>query len=656
MKKAFLVLIFLVSTICLNAQEHAERNLLTGKYSKDQIAGMIHSAEDWHPFPTIDEPDAWDKFPPEIKNYFIRQGEDFLDYSWPVIPATAALDFIRSGNRTNYSSVSFKRRQALTSLVMAEVFERKDRFTDQIINGIWAICEETYWGISAHIGAQKAGAGLPDVQEPTVDLFAAETSAQLAWALYLVGSIMDKQSPLIRERIEYEIDRRVLTPNLKRDDFWWMGANSQHLNNWTPWICSNWLPSVLLIEKDEQRKTEAVYKIMTIIDRFLNPYPADGGCDEGPGYWSEAGAALFNDLEVLYDYSGEQINIYQEPLIRSIGTYIAKVSIQYPYSINFADASAIVHPDPAVVYLYGKRTDNQMMMEYGAFLARKRFENGVSLEYSFGALGRRQLPMLFHMSEIMACNAKEPLLDDFWLPDIQIMGARSYHNSNKSLYLAAKGGHNNESHNHNDVGNFIVYLNGNPAIIDIGVETYTRQTFSEERYTIWTMQSAYHNLPAINGVMQSPGQEYRAKKVSFSTTKKSVEFNLDIAAAYPEEAGINELNRSLSLKRGKEIVLHDKYQLNRTDNQLDMNLMTYFIVQKNDPGKLILVNRNIPEDMLLLTYDKDLLSLRIETIPVTDGRLSRVWGDELIRLIFKATKFPQNGEYTIKITDQSPGN
>ncbi len=152
------------------------------------MSEILLQAGDWHPYPTIDEPDAWDQFPEFIRIAFIQEGEKYLDYTWPVIPATAALDFVRDGNRTNYENVSFGRRKALTSLVMAELFERQGRFIDQIINGIWAICEETYWGVSAHIGMQEKGSGLPDVTEPTIDLFAAETSCQMAWALIFAGN------------------------------------------------------------------------------------------------------------------------------------------------------------------------------------------------------------------------------------------------------------------------------------------------------------------------------------------------------------------------------------------------------------------------------------------------------------------------------------
>ena len=47
------------------------------------------------------------------------------------------------------------------------------------------------------------------------------------------------------------------------------------------------------------------------------------------------------------------------------------------------------------------------------------------------------------------------------------------------------------------MGNVVVFVDGKPVIVDAGVETYTRKTFSAERYTIWTMQSAYHTLPTI---------------------------------------------------------------------------------------------------------------------------------------------------------------
>ncbi len=116
---------------------------------------------------------------------------------------------------------------------------------DEIANGVWLTCEETFWGVPAHLGMQRAGPGLPDVSEPIVDLFAAETSSLLAWTDYLVGDRLARVSPLLPERIRLEINRRILTPCLVRNDFWWMGLSGLPVNNWNPWICSNWLTSAL---------------------------------------------------------------------------------------------------------------------------------------------------------------------------------------------------------------------------------------------------------------------------------------------------------------------------------------------------------------------------------------------------------------------------
>lgn len=649
MKKSIAVTVLLSCFIICIAQDPQQRNLLTGKISPEELSGILLPAEEWHPYPTIDEPGAWDEFPEYIRNFFINEGEKYIDYTWPVIPAIAALEFVRSGNRTSYESVSFRRRQALASLVIAELFERQGRFIDQIINGIWAICEETYWGVSAHIGAQKKGAGLPDVTEPTIDLFAAETSCQLAWVLYLVGSRLDKESPLIRERIKYEIQQRILTPGLEREDFWWMGYEDESLNNWTPWICSNWLPSVMLIEKDPERKVNAIYKIMVILDHFLNPYPADGGCDEGPGYWDKAGGSLFDCLDDLYSISGGRINIFDEPLVQNMGLYIPRAYIGWPYFINFADASAIIGADPFLIYRYGKNIGSKDMMDFGAFLATKKWSGPEELIYSFGALGRRQLPALFVFNEVLGHEGREPLLLDVWLPDVQVMAARSDIKNNKGLYFAAKGGHNAESHNHNDVGNFIVYLNGKPAIIDIGVETYRRQTFSSERYTIWTMQSAYHNLPTINGIMQMNGLEYKAENVIYHAEKNNVTFALNLEKAYPEEAGIQSLKRTIGFKRGKEISVTDQYQFNGSDNHVEMNIMTCLKIDENSPGKLILCDKNEQKDKLTMIYDPKIFNLLIEPIRITDERLQRVWNDEIIRLVLSAKKCPENFSYWIKL-------
>src|SRR5256885_16043496 len=200
------------------------RNLLTSGLSESALAAALLPAAQWHPYPTIRDRADWEAVPQEIRAGFIRQAQQYLSTTWERIPATVTLQYIRNGNRSNYDATNTRQREKLATLVLAEVFENGGRFLDDIANGIWAISEQTYWGSTAHLGMQRAGNGLPDVSEPIVDLFAAETAALLAWTDYLLGERLDKGSPPLRKRICAGGGRPVLTPAAQRGDFLRVGV------------------------------------------------------------------------------------------------------------------------------------------------------------------------------------------------------------------------------------------------------------------------------------------------------------------------------------------------------------------------------------------------------------------------------------------------
>ncbi len=652
MKKTIILLsIFMIISISLYSSEKEEElNLLSGKYTPERLKEIIIPAAEWHPFPKASEQAGWQKIPAKVRAAHLRQGEKHLGCDWEIPKASIFLEFVRTGNRTNYQIIANGRRVKLAEMVIAECIEGKGRFLDDIMDGIWAISEETYWGVPAHVGAQKKGPGLPDVKEPTVDLFAAETGMLLAWIHYLLGEQLDRISPLITERIRYEVQRRILSVNLERDDFWWMGFGGRIVNNWNPWICSNWLAAVLILENDQQRRIQSVHKVLRCLDNFLNPYPRDGGCDEGPGYWGRAGASLYDCLELLASASEGKIDVFDEPLIKEIGRYIFRVYINDRYFINFADAAAKLNPDASVIFRYGKSIKDADLTGFGAFLARKQNLGQDYIRGGWGCLGR-VLPTLFHLDELLKTEPQEILLRDFWLPELQVMGARSAEGSKQGLYLAAKGGHNAESHNHNDVGNFIVYADGYPALIDVGVETYTAKTFSSRRYEIWTMQSAFHNLPTINGTMQKNGREFQAKDVKYEAGKRRAVFSLEISQAYPEDAKVKSWMRTITMEREKQIVVHDQYEIKEFQKPLQMNLMSWRKPELEEEGKIRLENSEGGQGLkpVFIHYDKNRFRAEIETIPLEDERLKSSWGDQLYRIVLKATQTPLKGEFFIRI-------
>ncbi|MEK7397796.1 MAG: heparinase II/III family protein [Candidatus Poribacteria bacterium] len=609
--------------------------MLSQKFPEEKLRNILIKKDKWHPYPTVEERDDWDAIRESIRNAHIVRGEKMISYEWQTILAVRFLDFVRTGNRSKFEQISMGRRGALVSLVIAECMENKGRFLDDIVNGVWAICEESFWGVSAHIGAQKAGSGLPDVTEPIVDLFAAETSALLSWVVYLLGSKLDTVSKLVVPRIELEINRRILTPLMERDDFGWMGFQGQRVNNWNPWICSNWLTSALLIEKDEERRLKLVSKAIKALDNFIDPYPKDGGCDEGPSYWGRAGASLYDCLELLYSATDGKIDAYNDPLIQNIGKFIYRVQIHERYFINFADAPAMLVPSASLVFGYGKRINDPNMMALGAWSACEVNikENGVG-----DSIGR-MLPAIFSVDEVISADAKPPLPRDVWLDEIQVMVARDRDGSSDGFFVAMKGGHNAESHNHNDVGNFVIYIDGKPILVDAGVESYTAKTFSSKRYEIWTMQSDYHNLPTINGVQQLPGHEYSAKGVIYKADDQKVEIMMDIAKAYPDSVNVNSWVRNVILNRGKNITISEAYDLKEANNEVILNLLTPCGVLLSD-GLIVLKASELSGGRMSgsaqIRYESDKLSVSVEEVIVEDRGLKNIWGDRLTRIMLKS--------------------
>ncbi|GIV78414.1 MAG: heparinase [Litorilinea sp.] len=634
--------------------------MLAERYPEARLAAALIPRDRWHPYPTASQRDAWEALPDPVRAQNIRLGEALLNHTWPALSATLFLEYVRIGNRRNYERQHFARRGALGNLVVAECLEGKGRFLDDIVNGIWALCEESYWGVPAHVRMQRAGVGLPDTAEPTVDLFAAETGALLAWCSYLLGPQLDSISPLINQRIQREVQQRILTPCLERDDFWWMGFGQRRVNNWNPWVNSNWLTCTLLLEADPARRLAAVAKILRSLDKFIDPYPRDGGCDEGPSYWGRAGASLFDCLELLHSATDGEIHVYDEPLIQEIGRFIYRVQIADDYYINFADAPALVYPDGALIYRYGQRIGDPEMMALGAWRAAREWAAFRQLrepkEHVPTSMGRR-LPALFLAEELQeqerSGRAYPPLPRDVWLPEIQVMVARDQARSSAGLFVAAKGGHNEESHNHNDVGNAIVYVEGRPVIVDAGVETYTAKTFSAERYTIWTMQSAYHTLPTIDGVMQAPGRDFAARDVHYSVDEAQASLHLDIAGAYPPEAKLERWARTVTLHRGREVVIQDGYRLTAPAGEITLSLVTPCQVEQPSPGVLHLTPAPLPEGRMAgaaqVHYGADAFQVELETIPIHDERLGGIWGDHLTRVILRAVNPPQEATWALRV-------
>lgn len=610
-------------------------NLLSGKFTEDELKQVLIPQAKWTPFPQIADRAGWANADSIMMHSIVKEAESYLSFNWPSIPATQSLLIERTGDRDAYQSVSFKKRHVLGALLLAEVYENKGRFLDPLIDGIWSVCEESFWGVPAHLPKTKEYSGLMDVSNPFVDLFAAETGTYLAWIDYFLGDKLDAVSPQIRKRIYYETNHRLFKPLMTKPHGWMTtNENGRAPNNWNPWICSNWLNTALLLEKDDQQRTAMVFKILKVLDEFVNPYPQDGGCDEGPSYWGAAAASLYDNIAMLNHSSTDAFQyLYEDEKIKNMGKFIYRAQISDSYFLNFADADPQPQMSANMIYRYGKDIQDPDMMKFGAYY-RKVEGNTIGRFHFF-----RNLYALFIQDEYQKAEQGLPLPKDVWLPDLQVMAARDQQGTTKGFYVAAKGGHNDESHNHNDIGNYVVYYDGQPLLIDVGRGTYTRKTFSDKRYEIWYNVSAYHNLPSVNGEMQLPGRRFKASDVSYKSAKTYAQFTLDIAQAYSEDASINHWERTIRLNRGKNVQIRNTINLKKA-NKLVEHIMTCYPAEVFKPGELLIhyKTKEGKDHDFVINYDPRQLVANVEKVPLVameDQGILKKWGDTIYRINFE---------------------
>ena len=633
-----------------------EMNLQAGTIKKPFLRTAIAFQGDihpFHPFPKAVDRKAYEALPTALKKQLVQVGEAKLGYAFPVIRATDYMRFKKDGDRAAFEALYFGKRNALNDLIQAECVEHQGRFLDDILNGIYSICEESAWQLPAHNSYIRDTPQLilPDVTRPVMDLFSCETGALLACAAYLLEDELNAVSPYILTCIEDNLKRRILLPYLTAH-FWWMGHDDEPMCNWTVWCTQNVLLTTFLMPWSEEMSSKLAAPVRSLTgdaplflpermsdtdvtlhailckaaescDYFLKDYGTDGCCEEGAQYYRHAGLCLYGAMTVLNTVTdGHFAPLFQWEKVKNIAAYILNVHVDDKYYFNFADCSPIAGRAGVREYLFGKATGQEDLCLFAA----KDFQAGqgqlITDEVNGGNLFYR-MQTVFHYQELMTQNTSATLSHrDVYYPSVGLFLVHF-----DTLDLAVKAGDNADSHNHNDTGSITLYKNGLPILADIGVETYTQKTFSPRRYEIWTMQSGYHNLPTICGTDQKDGAEYRAENVVTVLTVTEPSISMELAAAYPSaQSTVSDLTyvRKVTLKKSSNtIVLED--HTNAQD--VILNFITYEKPVILSDGKLSIGEASASFE------GADLLA--IETLPITDARLRTAWDHDLYRIRLK---------------------
>ena len=557
-----------------------------------------------------------------------------LGTPWPLPLASTAALYHRTGDRDTHETLVFTRQYRLSRAAIAAAATLDPRFLDEVADGTWQLCEQSSWCWPAHDDAfATTGSILPDVTRPFLDLGAGEVISQLAWIDQLLGTQLDEAYPGLRARIRHEARVRIFDPFMTRRDWKWLGLAGE-VNNWNPWIHGNVLVAALRLldgPGEAQLRADVVARVISGIDIYVAELPHDGAIDEGFHYWWNGACRALEAFEILYYATDGRLDaLGAVPSLRATVGFPHRMHLGGEWVLNLSDGTATISDEVAWDALH--RSALHIGDDDAAAFAASRRKPGLPVAREDAGFGRL-VRALVDRTWTEAVPAASPLPRDVWLDSIQVRLIREQAGSYRGLTLAIKGGHNAENHNHNDIGEIVVASDGVPVLVDAGRPTYTAQTFSDRRYELWMMQSAWHNVPLVRGHTQRVGAEYRAH----ATQALDNGLSLDIAPAY----GLPELSHWTRTARvdGSAVVLHDAWTLEPwREAGLEPPTCLHFLAA----GEVVLVDGGadiIPLDGAPAVHVAWPGGIRgtLTQKKLDDPTLSNVWGKNLTRVELDVT-------------------
>ncbi len=479
-------------------------------------------------------------------------GERALNGPLPLLTFQLFRQFGTTGDRKAYEHVYFDRRGRLAAVSLLALDSNAPDMFHALEEMLWAVCNEYTWCLPAHLGTGEA-----EQVEGNIDLFAAETVHMLA---EIVGIHRHHLDPLVVERISMEAERRIFTPLYReKRAYHWQTAD----HNWSA-VCGGCcgMAAMLLLE-DKMMLLESTRQTLGCMKAFLSGYGEDGGCAEGIGYWVYGFGYFVYYAEMLLGYSGGALNLLTGSKIAAIAAFPLRIHLSGGIFVNYSDSSEHEEiPSGLLSRLaarFGMQVDlplhiprltddpcrrwahllRNVMWSAPAVYGRVHEEAAVQAN---GGFIFQQLKWMVAKGALHVPNAREEegslRSDREW-----IQAACSF-----------KGGHNDEPHNHNDLGQVIIHCGGENILCDPGAGVYTQAYFAPGRERLFHISSAGHNVPLIQGCEQGSGRQAEAELLEFKLEPDGcgMQAALDLTRAYPEVESLHQYTRHLCWRIGKD--------------------------------------------------------------------------------------------------------
>lgn len=378
------------------------------------------------------------------------------------------------GDREVFEKVYNEYNHRLNTFFIAYNLFGNEEYLDTLANLVWSICDFESWSIPAHVPEYRTIAE----RRQNLDLCSTIMGSRLAQIVYFLG---DKLPALVVKRAKAEIRYRVIDSfkEATTSRYWWLTA----VNNW-PAVCAESVFETYLYVAEKEEIDEQLPRIIKCMDGYLSGFAADGCCSEGHAYWVYGFSYFCIFAELLRDYTDGKIDYFKNPKVETIARFQENIILNEKESVSFSDATInFVCDTPLTHFLKAEYPD---------------LSTPATTACTNPAMAAHCI--LWQSPDLAASSIDLSVPTSYKFEDTQWFIYRS-----NAYSFCCKAGHNDEMHNHNDVGSFMISKGRGVTFCDPGRGRYTKDYFTEEkRYEIVLCSSAGHCVPIINGQYQKP--------------------------------------------------------------------------------------------------------------------------------------------------------
>jgi len=424
--------------------------------------------------------------------------EELRNQDMPPLTEELFALYEKNGNRLEYERVYFRRREFLAVFGIAAILWRRKEDIRKLEEVVLSVCRETCWALPAHVNRAEN----PD-WAVTVDLFASETAEAFAEICHGLRTYLDLS---LLARMKEEVCRRVLFPVMAKEPYaWWETCTI----NWNAVCCGSvGIAALVLMGGDPKGKALALRMAKAQKSGYLAGFGADGACTEGLGYWNY-GFSYFAAFADVCEQEGLPCDLFDGEKPEKIAQFQQACFFAGGRTVSFSDGDrrgrwrAGLTSWLADRYNRGGKTE--ILFPDFSYCLRP----GEDECWRFSQMYRDIVWTERLCSDLRKGICSAGLLTDAdqvtILPEAQWVICRR----SQGFSWAAKGGNNDEPHNHNDVGSFFLLYGDTEVLCDLGSGEYTKAYFSDGRYDIFCNNSESHNVPLVRGALQKEGSAHR---------------------------------------------------------------------------------------------------------------------------------------------------